>query len=112
MREFQDETGARWIAYPVNSTARSELAGRWLPGPYQGGWLVFESGERKLRLAPIPSGWHDMTDAALRKLLATATPTTPTTPRGMRPYGSAQPQHAQQQHAQQQQHADRRDSRG
>ena len=111
MREFQDDTGARWIAYPVNSTARSELAGRWLPGPYQGGWLVFESGERKLRLAPIPSGWHDMTDAALRKLLATATPTTPTTPRGMRPYGSAQPQHAQQ-HAQQQQHADRRDSRG
>ena len=90
MREFQDDTGARWIAYPVNSTARSELAGRWLPGPYQSGWLVFECGERKLRLAPIPLGWHDMTDAALRKLLATATPTTPTTPRGMRPYGASQ----------------------
>ena len=115
MREFQDDNGARWIAYPVNSTARGELGGRWLPGPYQSGWLVFESGERKLRLAPIPMGWHDMTDGALRKLLATATPTTPTTPttpRGMRAWGAA-PQ--QQQHHQQQQHqqqADRRDAKG
>ena len=113
MREFQDDTGAQWIAYPVNSTARSELAGRWLPGPYQSGWLVFECGERKLRLAPIPMGWHDMTDAALRKLLASATPTTPTTPRGMRPYGSQQSQsqqHQQQHHSQS--HAERRDGKG
>lgn len=101
MREFQDDSGARWIAYPVNSTARGELGGRWLPGPYQSGWLVFESGERKLRLAPIPMGWHDMTDAALRKLLASATPTAPTTPRGMRAYDTPpQPQ------------ADRREGKG
>lgn len=88
MREFRDDAGRRWIAYPVNSSARVELAGRYLPGPYQGGWLVFECGERKLRLAPIPPGWHDMPDARLRSFLAAAQPTTPTTPRGVRAYGS------------------------
>lgn len=89
MREFIDDVGARWIAYPVNSSARAELALRYLPGPYQGGWLVFESGERKLRLAPIPTGWHDMTDGALRRLLDAALPTPATTPRGMRALGVA-----------------------
>ena len=90
MREFIDDVGARWIAYPVNSSARAELAGRYLPGPYQGGWLVFESGERKMRLAPIPAGWHDMTDGALRRLLGSAQPTPPTTPRGVRAFGASQ----------------------
>lgn len=88
MREFRDDNGAEWIVYPVNSSARTEHGGRWLPGPYQAGWLVFESGGRKLRLAPIPQGWHDLTDDALRRLLASATPVTPTTPRGMRAFGA------------------------
>lgn len=91
MRDFSDHLGTRWIVYPVNSTARSELGGRFLPGPFQSGWLVFESGDRKLRLAPIPMGWHDMADSALRRLLESATPTTPTTPRGMRAYDPSAP---------------------
>ena len=37
-----------------------------------GGWLAFESGRVRRRLAPIPEGWHELSDAELRELLRSA----------------------------------------
>ena len=88
MREFTDQHGARWVVYEVDASATAEASRRYLPGDYKTGWLVFETETRKLRLAPVPDGWHDITDTALRRLLLTATPTTPTTPRGQRAFGA------------------------
>jgi hypothetical protein len=45
-----------------------------MPAQLQAGWLVFEcSGERR-RLAPIPCGWLEMSDAQMADLLASAAP--------------------------------------
>ena len=92
MRDFRDDQGVQWLVYAVHreaiTGAAAERGRRYLPDPYRGGWLVFESGERKLRLAPIPDGWDDLPDRTLRTLLAAAKPATPTTPRGQRAYGA------------------------
>src|SRR4051812_23139764 len=36
------------------------------------GWLCFESADTKRRLMPIPPGWHQLSDAELEQLCATA----------------------------------------
>jgi hypothetical protein len=46
----------RGVAAPGGEASR-----RYLPDDYRQGWLAFESGARKLRLAPIPAGWGDTT---------------------------------------------------
>ena len=89
MREFTDQDGSSWVAYAINDAAIEAPGRRYLPDAFQQGWLVFECGERKLRLAPVPAGWSDMRDEQLRELLAMAKPTTTTTPRGMRAFGAA-----------------------
>ena len=92
MREFTDMQGTRWLVYPVGTSAHGvEASRRYLPDDYRQGWLAFESGERKLRLAPIPAGWGDMTDAQLRALLGQARPTETTRPTGYRPFGAPPP---------------------
>jgi hypothetical protein len=39
------------------------------------GWLVFDSGDEKRRLAPIPAHWEEMTPQQLIALCAQAKPT-------------------------------------
>jgi hypothetical protein len=66
-RLFEDDRGLRWDAfavYPSSATA----ARKALPEPYRGGWLSFNSGKEMRRLAPIPVGWKDLSDEALREL--------------------------------------------
>lgn len=89
MREFIDQNGAQWVVYAVNTDPNEAASRRYLPNAYQQGWLVFESGDRKLRLAPVPTGWHEQSDDQLRGLLGQARPTTPTLPNGYRAYGAA-----------------------
>jgi hypothetical protein len=36
-----------------------------LPPRLASGWIAFECGELRRRVAPIPSGWHDLSDEAL-----------------------------------------------
>lgn len=48
-----------------------------LPGALAEGWLCFESGTEKRRLAPIPHGWDTLPDAELEGLLARAQRATP-----------------------------------
>lgn len=92
MREFTDLQGARWLVYTVGTAVHGvDVSRRYLPDEYRQGWLAFESGERKLRLAPVPAGWADMTDEQLRALLAQARPTETTRPSGYRPFGAPGP---------------------
>lgn len=88
MREFIDQHGAEWVVYAVSTDPNEGASRRYLPNAFQKGWLVFESGHRKLRLAPIPTGWHEQSDEELRALLGEARPTTPTMPNGYRAYGA------------------------
>lgn len=39
-----------------------------LPPRLAGGWIAFECGDERRRVAPIPPGWSDLDDAGLRRL--------------------------------------------
>ena len=38
------------------------------------GWLAFDSAHERRRLAPVPEGWYEMSDAQLTQLVARASP--------------------------------------
>lgn len=66
IQEFTDGGGVRWRVWattPVRGNVRPQFAA---------GWLAFESGHERRRLAPIPPGWPQADDAALRGMLARA----------------------------------------
>jgi hypothetical protein len=75
VRQFEDETGRRWRAWPVvpdaQRTHQSSLRGL---GEYQGGWICFEalddSGRR--RLPGRGRRWSDLPAEELPRLLAEA----------------------------------------
>lgn len=70
-REFTDEGGRPWRAWDTYPQKRELVS----PG-MEGGWLSFEGEDEKRRLAPVPPGWEEGTDAELRLLLRTARRTT------------------------------------
>jgi hypothetical protein len=75
-REFVDEAGTTWRVwdtYPQNPATV-------FPALEQG-WLCFEHGERRYRLAPIPEGWTDCATARLCQLLRQAQDEGPKRPR-------------------------------
>ncbi|MBB4638539.1 hypothetical protein [Longimicrobium terrae] len=91
MRQFRDADGAEWVAWeviPVNASLLerrgiSPAGGEEYAGPdrrgegsrtLKEGWLAFESGDRKRRLAPVPPGWQECSEEDLRALLARAAP--------------------------------------
>lgn len=39
-----------------------------LPPRLAGGWIAFECGNDRRRVAPIPEGWSELDDEALRRL--------------------------------------------
>jgi hypothetical protein len=41
---------------------------------YASGWLTFQSGSEKRRLAPVPEGWESLDGAGLEQLCQAATP--------------------------------------
>ena len=41
---------------------------------FEMGWLVFDNGDEKRRLAPVPAGWEKMTSQELNALCARAKP--------------------------------------
>ena len=65
--EFEDATGNRWRVW---STLPYYTTG--LTGPMLRGWLTFESGDDRRRLAPIPDGWERASDEQLQALCARA----------------------------------------
>lgn len=75
VREFKDETGRKWRAWPVTpNVAQSRSASRRSLGDFQEGWICFEaldnSGRRRL---PKPGRrWSDLSADELPRLLAEA----------------------------------------
>lgn len=67
MRTLTDTDGRRWTVYAVDADIGDGAGGHYLPDDYRYGWLVFECEGRKLRLAPIPPGWDDLPEPALRE---------------------------------------------
>lgn len=96
-RIFTDASGREWLAwdvFPAGSAERENdvrpadmevplgdghggAANRWtahLPSAYAGGWLAFEHGTDRRRLAPIPPDWLTVPDVELRRLVERARP--------------------------------------
>ncbi len=48
-----------------------------LPPQLAQGWIAFESGDERRRLAPIPPGWHELTEEQLVELWRVAEPLPP-----------------------------------
>jgi hypothetical protein len=74
-REFLDLNNVLWRVWPTFPTV-----GKILSKGFEQGWLTFESSTERWRLAPIPEGWEDASDAKLRSLLKEATPSRRKTP--------------------------------
>jgi hypothetical protein len=73
VREFVDSNGVEWRAWEVTPDAlypptRGE---DYLADCYQLGWIVLEtkSGDRRVRVCPIPRNWQQFDDAQLEALL-------------------------------------------
>jgi hypothetical protein len=66
-RFFDDRRGVSWDVWAVYPEARASQASA-LPGPFQSGWLVFESASEKRRLSPIPSDWQTVAASELERL--------------------------------------------
>jgi hypothetical protein len=71
--EFTDRAGRLWRVWYTMAVA--EVA-TLLPDEWKGGWLTFESGEEKRRLAPVPEGWDRLRPERLELLCRVAKPTT------------------------------------
>jgi hypothetical protein len=68
LREFMDGRGKSWRVWdtrPRGGTVRED---------YRDGWLTFEQGVARRRLVPIPDGWAELSDEALRELCVAARP--------------------------------------
>lgn len=99
LREFRDSGGSEWMAWDVPparvySPARSGRERRVGPTPgyaperrvlrdrrrrsaatgLEHGWVCFQCGEQKRRLAPPPPDWQSAPDAELEALLQAAAP--------------------------------------
>lgn len=78
-RRIVDTENQVWDVWEVNT---SNASPRILVQPsLAGGWLAFQSGERRRRLAPPPPGWSDLTDEGLLDLMAGAESILPRSPR-------------------------------
>ena len=89
-RTFRDEIGREWDVWEVVPTVverrmakaaprASALERRRVqevrvvvPDSLQKGWLAFQSGSERRRLAPIPADWEEMTNGELLDLLKNA----------------------------------------
>lgn len=66
-RTFKDSSGREWEVWDV-------VPSQWVGPTLDGGWLAFQSGEDRRRLAPLPLYWATAPETELRDLLAKAKP--------------------------------------
>jgi hypothetical protein len=69
LREFDDANGKRWRVWDT-VPARTEGLGN----EFRAGWLTFDNGLERRRLAPVPQGWAIMPPDRLLLLLRVAHP--------------------------------------
>lgn len=75
VREFTDETGRQWRAWPViPGLSKASSSGRQFLGDFQHGWICFEGlgSSARRRLPYRYSGWANVTDEELQRLLRQA----------------------------------------
>lgn len=68
VRYFESPEGTAWRVWEVIPGQVSEFRsshGSHLPRDMADGWLCFDCGNEKRRLAPLPPSWHDRSDADL-----------------------------------------------
>lgn len=65
-RTIRDAAGIEWTLY-VTVPSASERRAQHLAEAYRYGWLVFESPTEKRRLAAVPTGWEELSDAGLQR---------------------------------------------
>ncbi|HKW46786.1 MAG TPA: hypothetical protein VJN70_05055 [Gemmatimonadaceae bacterium] len=69
----QRMSGEHPAMQPGESTTKERREFRLLvPSALQQGWLAFQCGNERRRLAPIPENWNTLRDAALVELLCKA----------------------------------------
>src|SRR5688500_367169 len=69
VRTFESPDGATWSVWEVIPGQVSEFRstfGSHLPRELADGWLCFDCGTEKRRLAPLPADWHARPDDDLR----------------------------------------------
>jgi hypothetical protein len=75
VREFTDETGRPWRAWPVTPRTRhARGTARPFLGEFQGGWICFEAldSPARRRLATHEPRWSELEENELRRLLEAA----------------------------------------
>jgi hypothetical protein len=66
IRDFTDGDGVRWSVWSTLPTAKGVV------GSLRQGWLTFEAGGDRRRLAPIPLNWENASLSELRAMCARA----------------------------------------
>lgn len=77
VRTFESPDGATWSVWEVIPGQVSDFRssfGSHLPRDLADGWLCFDCGTEKRRLAPLPANWHERTDEDLRFWCRAAVP--------------------------------------
>jgi hypothetical protein len=72
VREFTDDAGRIWRAWPViPGQSQSSVKRRGILGDFQNGWICFEGVNiaARRRFPFRPAGWASITDQELRRLL-------------------------------------------
>lgn len=101
VRTFGSPDGTTWNVWDVIPEKVADLGaarGSHLPAALVDGWLCFDCGWEKRRLAPLPPGWAARTEAELWFLCRAAEPVRARTPAGSadRPRGKDAPVRATQ----------------
>lgn len=68
VRSFESPDGTTWSVWEVIPGQVSDFRsshGSHLPRDMADGWLCFDCGSEKRRLAPLPVNWHDRSDEDL-----------------------------------------------
>ena len=66
LREFDDGDGGRWRVWDTVPVRAESM------GEFRGGWLTFDNGSERRRLAPVPDRWSDLPEERLILLLKVA----------------------------------------
>lgn len=76
-REFQDAAGISWTVWETYPSRPEVVDGAW-----RSGWLTFQSGTARRRLAPIPKGWMEAPASRLELMCRAAEASFRMTPPG------------------------------
>jgi hypothetical protein len=79
IRDFDDTTGNHWQVWSTVPVTEVGVA-----GAFRQGWLTFDSGRERRRLAPIPADWETASSAELGAYCDRAVAVRLTPPGGVR----------------------------